>query len=93
MAHFDLIDWDPVALEVVKTIRMPVYDEPWLLKGIGKRTAKGKKGADSEFDRRTGTRGFNEELSRYYQLPENQGIWACPGLLRRGKRRRDHFPS
>jgi len=93
MAHFDLIDWHAVALEAVKTIRVPVYPEPRLIKGISKRTAQVKKGAEAERKRRKGARGGNEELSRYYLLPANQRAWGCPELLLKGKHGRDHSSS
>jgi len=93
MAHFDLIDWHAVALEAVETIRVPVYPKPRLIKGISKRTAQVKKGAEAERKRRKGARGANEELSRYYLLPANQRAWGCPELLLKGKHGRDHPSS
>ncbi|KAF9645112.1 hypothetical protein BDM02DRAFT_3120722, partial [Thelephora ganbajun] len=70
-----------IALEVVKTIRVPVYLEPHLRKGNTKRTVEGKGAADVEHERRKGTRGLSEELSRYYPLAVDQKAWKCPELL------------
>jgi len=91
MVKFDLIDWNAVALEAVAKIRVPVYPGPRLLKGKGKRTAEGKKGADDEHKRRKGERELNQELSRYYQLPVKKVAWSCPALLLKGKHRRDRL--
>jgi len=85
MAHFDLINGNSVALEVVRPIRIPVYTTHRLKKGPGTRTTQGKSASDAEDRRRIGTRELNEELSRYYQLGVNQPNWECPGLLRKGK--------
>ena len=93
MAHFDLIGRYVVALEALAKIRVPVYAGPRLLKGAGKRTAQGKKGADSEHKRRKGTRELNQELSRYYPLPAKKVAWGCPELLLKGKHGRDPSPS
>ena len=66
-----------------------MYTGPRLAKGANKRSAEGKKGSDAEHKRRKGTRGSNEELSRYYQLATNQAAWKCPELLSKGKHGRD----
>jgi len=93
IAHFNLIGWNEVALEVVETIRMPEYDKPRLSKGTGRRTAKGKTAPDEEHRRRTGIRELNEELSRYYLLETNRAAWGCPELLTKGKHGHDHSTS
>jgi hypothetical protein len=93
MAHFDLIDWNAVALEAVMTARAPVYPEPRLLKGKGRRTAEGDKFPDAEHKRREETRELNQELSRYFQLPGAQAVWGCPELVLKGKHGCDHSPS
>jgi len=93
MAHFDLIYWDTVALEAVSTIRMPVYSEPRLITGKGIRTKEGSKGPDDEHERRKGTRGLNQELSKYYKLPGKRAAWGSPELLVKGKLSRDHLSS
>ena len=93
MTHLDLIDWNAVALEVVETIRVPMYPGPRLIRGTGKRSLQGKKAPDAEHKRRKGTRELNEELSQYYQLAENQTAWGCPELLLKGKHDRDHSIS
>jgi len=85
MAHFDLIDGNSVALEVVGSTRIPVYAAPRLKKGDGTRTTQGKRAPDAEHRRRMSTRQLNEELSRYYQLGVSQSTWDCPGLLTKGK--------
>ena len=85
MAHFDLIDGNSVALEVVESTRIPVYATHRLTKGAGTRTTQGKKAPDAEHRRRMSTRELNEELSRYYQLGVSQSTWDCPGLLTKGK--------
>jgi len=90
MAHFDLIDWDAVALEVIEMIRVPVYAAPQLIKGTGKRTAQGKKAPDAEHKKRKVTRKLNRELSRYYELAPKQAGWGCPDLLSKGEHGRDH---
>jgi len=83
--HFDLIDWNEVALEVVETTRMAVYDTHRLSGGNGKRTAKGKSAPDAEHRRRKAIRRLNKKLSRYYLLETNQAAWGCPELLKKGK--------
>lgn len=93
MAHFGLIDRDPVALQFVETIREPVYETPRLTSGKGTRTARGEKAPDAEQRRREGIRELNEELSRYYPLITSQGAWGCPELLSKGKHGRDHSAS
>ena len=90
MARLDLIDWNAVALEVVKTIQVRVYAEPRLAKGAGTRTAEGRRAPDAEYRRRKGTRELNEELSQYYQLAANKRVWKCPKLLSMGKHDREH---
>jgi len=80
VTHFDLIDWNAVALGVVQTLRVPMYSEPRLIKGTGRRTGEGRKAPDVEHKRRKGIRGLNEELSKYYQLAANQTAWGCPDL-------------
>jgi len=85
MVHFNLIDWNTVALEAVATIREPVYPEHRLFKGKTKQIAQVKKGAKAERKRRKGTRELNEKLSRYYPLPGDQGVWRSPELLLKGK--------
>ena len=84
MAHFDLIGWNAVALEVVKTMWIPVYNTSQLTTGTGMRAGPGKK-ARVERRRRQGIRQLNEELSKYYPLPVNQSAWGCPELLSMGK--------
>jgi len=93
MAHFDLIDCNPVALEVISTIREPVYPEPQLLTGKGVRTKEGSKGPDDEHNRRKGTRELNQELSKYYQLPGKKAVWGSPELLLKGKHWRHRSSS
>ena len=93
MAYFDLIDWNAVALGAIATIRVPVYSEPRLLRGNGKRTAKGRRGPDAEHKRRNGTRELNQELSRYYKLSFDEPVWTSSGLLLKGKHGRDRSPS
>lgn len=81
------IDCDAVAVEIIPTIRSPVYLEPCLLIGPtaqGKRTAEGSKDADDEYERRNVERKLFQELSRYYPLG-GQPVWSCPKLLLNGK--------
>ena len=74
MANFDLIDWNAVALGAIAKIRVPVYPGPRLLKGKGKRTAEGKKGADAEHERRKGERELNQELDASFTLTTTSPI-------------------
>ena len=67
-----------------------MYPAPRLRKGRGVRTAVGKKGPDTEHRRRKGTRGLNEDLSRYYLLAKGKLSWECPELLLNGKHESDH---
>ena len=85
MAHFDLIDWNAVALGVVELTRTPVYAEHRLKKGTGTRSAQGKRAPDAECKRRREIRELNEKLSRYYQLGVGRSEWRCPKLLSKGK--------
>ena len=85
MTHFDLIDRNSVALEVVGSTRIPVYAAPRLTKGAGTRTTQGKSAPDAEHRKRMSTRQLNEEPSRYYRLGVSQSTWDCPRLLRKGK--------
>ena len=71
MAHFDLMDRNAAALKVVKSRRESIYDEPYHLKGRMKRTVAGKKESNTERERRKRIRGLNEELSRYYELEDD----------------------
>ena len=84
MEHFDLTDWNPVALEVIQMMWIPVYDTSRLTTGTGMRAGPSKK-AHTERRRRQGIRRLSEELSRYYPLPANQSAWGCPELLSKGK--------
>lgn len=81
----DLIDWHAVALEAIYADRPPVYETHKLRRGTGTRSAQGDKASDAEHRRREGIREVNEALSRYYRLPVNQSVWACPELLSKGK--------
>jgi len=95
MAHFDLIDWNAVAVRVVERTRAPVYPLPRLKKGTGTRSTQGerasggehrrKRALDAENRRRKEIRRLNEQLSRYYELGVNRLVWECPELLSRGK--------
>ena len=91
--HPDLINLDVVALEAVKRRRKPVYSEPRLTKGAGRRTTQGKKASDVEHRRREGVRELYEELNQYYQLATIQAVWGCPELLVKGKHGCDHSAS
>jgi len=82
---FDLINWHAVALEAIHTVRPPVHNTHKLRRGTGTRSAQGDKASDAEQRRREGIREVNEVLSRYYHLPVNQLVWACPELLSKGK--------
>jgi len=85
--------FNAVALGAVKENRFPVYTKPRPREGKGKRTAEGKKGPSAEHKRRKGTRGFHEELSRYYLLAGGEAVWKCPELLRKGEHRRNRSRS
>lgn len=67
---------------------IPVYANPRLRKG-GPPKAQGVKhqsrSAISECKRRDDTRRINEELSRYYKLPQGWAEWACTDLILEGK--------
>ena len=48
------------------------------------RPAVGKGVADSEHARKSEVRGANEELSRYFELPQGEREWTTPELLEKG---------
>ena len=66
-----------------------MYSAPWLKRGESKRTKKGLKSADDEFERRNVVRESYQELSRYYR-PRSGKEWRRPSLLREGKHKHDH---
>ena len=70
---------------------MPVYREHRLQKGKSKRTKKGLKSADDEYERRNVERGLYRELSQYYELGWKQEAWTRPPLLLKGKHKHDHL--
>lgn len=80
-----------VALGVVRTINTPVYPAPRLSGTHHSRTATGERGPDLKYQRRKRIRRLNEELSRYYVLPEGQVEWACCGLLSKGEHNCDQL--
>ena len=89
MTHFDLIDLNAVALEVVKTLRpTPVYAVPRLKRGPS-RTVQGggvqSRKTANETIRRTQHRDIHEELSKYYVLPEGRKEFSCPDIMVRGE--------
>jgi hypothetical protein len=87
----DLIGLDAAALEVIKVLHpIPVYTSHKLKKGSSNGvTAKARsRAATSEAKRRDEIRERNEELSMYYELPDDRTEWECPELLTRGKRDR-----
>ena len=86
---FGLIDWNAVALEAIQVLRpTPVYPLPKLKRGTlhGRAPKVRNKAATAEAKRREGIRVLNEELSRYYELPDDRTEWECPELLMTGKR-------
>jgi hypothetical protein len=92
-AHFDLIGRHAVALALIETRRDPIYAEHRLVKGIRTRTKKGKKPADTEWERRNVARVLNEQLSRYYELEDGRALWTAPALLRKGRHKIDRSTS
>lgn len=84
-----------VALDAVKTIRVPMYPEHRLFEAKTRveRTVAGKKRADAEHRRREGARELNEELSQHYLLDVDREVWTAPGLLLEGKREPDRSTS
>ena len=96
MSHFDLIDWDVVALEVIKTRRGPVYPKSQLSeRKSGKPRKAGVRGPDLErHDRvREGVRSLYEQISRYYWLPAYEEVWVVTALLEEGRRGIGHWMS
>jgi hypothetical protein len=53
-------------------VRLPVYNEHPLVKGQGRRTRVGSKGASEECERRNRTRQLCQRLSTYYRLEERR---------------------
>jgi hypothetical protein len=84
-ANLGLIDCNAVALGIVSTSKLPACQAPRLAAAYRRRTAAGERGPDSEYQRRRRIRRLNEQLSRYYVLPEGDVEWTCPGLLSRGE--------
>ena len=78
VAHLGLIDCDAVALDVVRAINPAIYSVPRL-------ASIDEKDPDSEHGRRRRMHRLNEELSRYYVLPEGEVEWVCSGLLSKGE--------
>ena len=89
-AHVYLIYRNAVALKVVKDRRKPIYSEPHIFRGREKCVVAGK-GSSREHVRRWQSKWLNEELSRYYRLAEDEGAWAVPSLLRKGRRESDYL--
>ena len=66
-------------------VNTPVYPAPRLSGTYHSRTAAGKRGPDLYYQRRKRICRPNEELNRYYVLPEGQTEWAYYGLLSKGE--------
>jgi len=97
---FDLAKWrtwsnrlNSAAANFVSGIRSQVYGEDRLVKGHGRRTKAGMRDADSEYERRNGTRQEYQRLSRYYRLEDGKMLWTVPRLLSRGKHKFCHLVS
>lgn len=90
---FGLIDWNAAALEAIQVTRPAVYPLHKLKKGSlhGRAPKVRSKAATSEARRREGIRALNEELSKYYELPDDRTEWECPELLMKGKRGRERW--
>jgi hypothetical protein len=79
-----------VALEVISGIRKPIYPYHQLLVRKAERTRNGNRGADAEYKRRYFVRKINEELSRYYPLPEKEKKpWTAGRLMSEGRHESD----
>lgn len=94
MTHFDLTNWNAVALEAVRLLHpTPVYNVSRLRRGSPSKVQGQKprnKSAEAEAKVRAETREINEELSRYYELPEDWTEWGCSDILSRGQHGRGH---
>ena len=94
MTHFDLIDRNVAALEVVKTLRQAQLSGRSSFGEFGDdREGEGKKrGKDAERERkrRASQRELYEELGRFYELTGTALTWRCPKLLAKGKLCCDH---
>lgn len=84
-ANLGLIDCNAVALGIVRTNNSLASQAPRLASASHRRTAAGERGPDLECERRRRVRGLNEELSKYYVLPEGEEKWTCRGLLSRSE--------
>ena len=81
-------------MEVVQRLHpVPVYPLHRLRKGAPGSSGRKVQGraADAEAIRRESIREANEELSRYYKLPEGRKEWRCPDLIFQGKHDYDHL--
>lgn len=93
MAHFDLIDWNTVALVAIKMLYpVPASNEHSLSKRDDGQKGQNERNIEAvrESRRRNGIRVLNEEISKFYELPEGELAWACPKLLSRGEYGSDH---
>ena len=68
-------------------IRLPVCNEHPLVKGQGRRTRVGPKGASEGCERRNRSRQLCQRLSKCYRLEEERVAWSTLRLLSRGKYR------
>lgn len=78
----DQVICDPVAFDVISTMREMVNPEPHLRAGHSKRTAEGTKNADKDWKRRGRERWLLQGLSQYYP---SQETWTRASLLLEGK--------
>lgn len=96
----DLTGRNEVALEVIQERHQtPVYSGP-RLRGVSRIEAPSqnirKRATVTEAKTRGMIRGLNEEISRYFKVPEGRREWTSQQLLSRGKyhrgRRSDILP-
>ena len=93
MTHFDPIDWNVVALGAIEMLYpAPASNEPSLIKCDDGQKVWGERNTEAEREnrRRKGIRALNEEISKFYELPEGQLTWKCPRLLSEGEHGSDH---
>ena len=92
MTCVDLTGWNAVALEAVQLLHpTPVYAEPRLMRSMPHQGQRPRtQAAEAEARRREKIRKVNEELTKYYELPEDWTEWGCLEILLRGEYTRGH---
>ena len=92
MEQLDLTGWNAVALEVVKSLRpTPVYSISRLKESTPRKDQSGMNVSGKSAAKRRGkVQDVCQELSRYYELPEDSMHFTCCDIVKRGEHDRGH---